>query len=200
MSSAGPGERPPQTIRLVSSMEGPDGAPVLILANPIGTTRAIWDAQARVLRRDFRLLRFELRGHGTPGAQSDAPPGPYSIAELGTDVLGLMREYGVATAGYCGISIGGMTGLWLAANAPERISSLVVCCAAITRARRDQGAHAGHRGRRGPGRTAVAGRDDRDRHRGLQAPGHQGHLAPGSLPDTRTRHRRHPGPPRGIIG
>src|SRR6185437_14457944 len=66
------------------------------------------------------------RGHGAPGARSDAPPGPYSIAELGTDVLSLMREYGVATAAYCGISIGGMTGLWLAANAPERISSLVV--------------------------------------------------------------------------
>ena len=119
-------------VRLVSSMEGPDDAPVLILANPIGTTRAIWDAQARVLREDYRLLRFELRGHGTPGAQSDAPPGPYSIAELGTDVLSLMREHGVATAAYCGISIGGMTGLWLAAHAPDRISSLVVCCAAIT--------------------------------------------------------------------
>ena len=119
-------------VRLVSSMEGPDDAPVIVLANPIGTTRAIWDAQARVLREDFRLLRFELRGHGAPGAQSDAPPGPYSIAELGTDVLGLMREHGVTAAGYCGISIGGMTGLWLAANAPERISSLVVCCAAIT--------------------------------------------------------------------
>jgi len=119
-------------VRLVSSLEGPDDAPVLILANPIGTTRAIWDAHARALREDFRLLRFELRGHGVPGAQSDAPPGPYSIAELGTDVLGLMREHGVTTAGYCGISIGGMTGLWLAANAPERISCLVVCCAAIT--------------------------------------------------------------------
>ena len=119
-------------VRLISSMEGPDGAPVLILANPIGTTRAIWDAQARVLREDYRLLRFELRGHGAPGARSDAPPGPYSIAELGTDVLSLMREHGVTTAAYCGISIGGMTGLWLAANAPERISSLVVCCAAIT--------------------------------------------------------------------
>jgi 3-oxoadipate enol-lactonase len=54
------------------------------------------------------------------------------MAELGTDVLGLMRDYGVTTAAYCGISIGGMIGLWLAANAPERISSLVVCCAAIT--------------------------------------------------------------------
>jgi 3-oxoadipate enol-lactonase len=121
--------------RLAASLEGPAGAPVVILANPIGTTRAIWDAQARVLREDYRLLRFELRGHGSPGgspgARSEAPPGPYSMAELGTDVLGLMREHGVTAAAYCGISIGGMIGLWLAANAPERISSLVVCCAAI---------------------------------------------------------------------
>jgi 3-oxoadipate enol-lactonase len=119
-------------VRLVSSAEGPDGAPVVVLANPIGTTRAIWDAQARVLRRRYRLLRFEPRGHGEPGARSDAPPGPYSIAELGADVLGLMRDHGVTTAAYCGISLGGMIGLWLAANAPERIGSLVVCCAATT--------------------------------------------------------------------
>jgi 3-oxoadipate enol-lactonase len=119
-------------VLLAASLEGPAGAPVLILANPIGTTRAIWAAQVPVLRRHFRLLRFELRGHGEPGARSAAPPGPYSIADLGTDVLGLMRDHGVTSAAYCGISIGGMTGLWLAANAPERISSLVVCCAAIT--------------------------------------------------------------------
>jgi 3-oxoadipate enol-lactonase len=119
-------------VHLASSLEGPDGAPVVILANPIGTCRAIWDAQARVLRGRYQLLRFELRGHGEPGARSDAPPGSYSIGELGTDVLGLMREHGVATAAYCGISIGGMIGLWLAANAPERITSLVVCCAALT--------------------------------------------------------------------
>jgi 3-oxoadipate enol-lactonase len=118
--------------RLAASLDGPDGAPVLVLANPIGTTRAIWAAQVPVLQRHFRLLRFELRGHGEPGARSAAPPGPYSIAELGTDVLGLMRDHGVTTAAYCGISIGGMIGLWLAANTPERISSLVVCCAAIT--------------------------------------------------------------------
>jgi len=117
---------------LAASLEGPAGAPVLVLANPIGTTSAIWAAQVPVLRRHFRLLRFELRGHGEPGARSAAPAGPYSIADLGADVLGLMRDHGVTSAAYCGISIGGMTGLWLAANAPERISSLVVCCAAIT--------------------------------------------------------------------
>jgi 3-oxoadipate enol-lactonase len=118
--------------RLASSLDGPDGAPVLVLANPIGTTRAIWAAQVPVLQRHFRLLRFELRGHGEPGARSAAPPGPYSLAELGTDVLSVMRDHGVTAAAYCGISVGGMIGLWLAANAPERISSLVVCCAAIT--------------------------------------------------------------------
>jgi 3-oxoadipate enol-lactonase len=118
--------------RVAACLDGPEGAPVLVLANPIGTTRAIWAAQVPVLREHFQLLRFELRGHGEPGARSAAPPGPYSIAELGTDVLGLMRDHGVAAAAYCGISLGGMIGLWLAANAPDRICSLVVCCAAIT--------------------------------------------------------------------
>jgi len=119
-------------VRLEASLDGPAGAPVVVLANPIGTTRAIWDAQVPALHPHFRLLRYELRGHGAAGARSAAPPGPYSIAELGTDVLGLMRDLGITAAAYCGISLGGMIGLWLAANAPERISSLVVCCTAIT--------------------------------------------------------------------
>ena len=118
-------------VHLIASIEGPDDAPAVILGNPIGTTRAIWDAQVPLLRMDYRLLRFELRGHGEPGARSAAPPGPYSLAELGTDVLGLMRDHGIATAAYCGISLGGMIGLWLAANAPDRISSLIACCTAI---------------------------------------------------------------------
>lgn len=119
-------------VRLTACLDGPDEAPVLVLANPIGTTRAIWNAQVPVLQKHFRLLRFELRGHGEPGVRSAAPPGPYSIAELGADVLGLMRDYGITAAAYCGISLGGMIGIWLAANAPERISSLVACCTAIT--------------------------------------------------------------------
>jgi 3-oxoadipate enol-lactonase len=108
--------------------DGPADARVLVLANPIGTTMEVWDAQLPVLRRRFRLLRFNARGHGG----SAAPPGPYSLAELGTDVLGLLNSCGITTAAFCGVSLGGMTGLWLAANAPDRISSLVACCTAIT--------------------------------------------------------------------
>ncbi|HEX6525710.1 MAG TPA: 3-oxoadipate enol-lactonase [Streptosporangiaceae bacterium] len=108
--------------------EEPANSPVLVLANPIGTTMEVWDTQLPVLRRRFRLLRFNARGHGG----SAAPPGPYSLAELGTDVLGLLNSFGITSAALCGVSLGGMTGLWLAANAPERISSLVVCCTAIT--------------------------------------------------------------------
>ena len=119
-------------VQLVSSLEGPDDAPVLVLANPIGTTRDVWAHQVPVLSRHFRVLRFEARGHGAPGAQSAAPPGPYTIAELGADVLALLNSYDLERVAYAGVSLGGMTGLWLAANAPERISSLALCCAALT--------------------------------------------------------------------
>lgn len=121
-------------VSIVSSLEqGPaEGAPVLVLANPIGTTRAVWDYQVPVLARHFRVLRLEWRGHGAPGARSEAPPGPYSIAELGADVLATVNRYGFASFAYAGVSLGGMVGLWLAANAPERIASLAVCCSALT--------------------------------------------------------------------
>jgi 3-oxoadipate enol-lactonase len=117
---------------LVSSIEGPEDAPVLVLGNPIGTTRDVWQYQLPVLIRYFRLLRYEARGHGRPGAQSPAPAGPYTIAELGADVLATVNRYGIERFAFAGVSLGGMTGLWLAANAPERVTSLAVCCAALT--------------------------------------------------------------------
>jgi len=119
-------------VKLVSSLEGPDDAPVLVLGNPIGTTRDVWARQLPVLSRYFRILRFEPRGHGAPETQSPAPRGPYSIAELGSDVLALANSHGIERFAYAGVSLGGMTGIWLAANAPERILSLAVCCAALT--------------------------------------------------------------------
>ena len=105
-------------------MEGTPGAPVLVLGNSIGTTRAVWDPQAAALRAHFRLLRFEYRGHG----RSPAPGGPYSIGDLAGDVLALLDACQIERALYCGISLGGMAGIWLAAHAPERIAALGLCC------------------------------------------------------------------------
>jgi 3-oxoadipate enol-lactonase len=118
--------------QLVSFADGPADAPVLVLGNPIGTNRDVWSHQLPVLARHFRVIRYEHRGHGAPGAQSPAPQGPYSIAELGTDVLLTLNYLGIERFAFAGVSLGGMTGLWLAANAPERVTSLAVLCAALT--------------------------------------------------------------------
>jgi len=102
---------------------GPAHAPVLLMGGSLGTTVEMWDGQLAFADR-FRLVRFDHRGHG----RSPAPPGPYEIADLGTDVLALMDALGIERASYCGVSIGGMVGMWLAANAPERIDRLVLIC------------------------------------------------------------------------
>jgi 3-oxoadipate enol-lactonase len=120
----------PVAAPLAATLTGPDGAPVVALGTSIGTNQGLWDPQAAVLGRAFRLLRFEFRGHGPAGAQSPAPPGPYTIAELGTDVLGLLDRYGLDQVAYCGVSLGGMVGMWLATHAPERITRLGLCCTA----------------------------------------------------------------------
>jgi 3-oxoadipate enol-lactonase len=119
-------------LKLVSSIEGPQDAPVLVLGNPIGTTRDVWAHQVPVLSRHFRVLRYEPRGHGAPGTQSPAPKGANTIAELGADVLAALNGYGIERFAFAGVSLGGMTGIWLAAHAPERVTSLAVCCAALT--------------------------------------------------------------------
>jgi len=118
--------------QLVSFVDGPADAPVVVLGNPIGTTRDVWSHQLPVLSRHFRVIRYEHRGHGAPGAQSPAPKGPYTIAELGTDVLAMLNSHGIERFAFAGISLGGMTGIWLAANAAERVTSLAVLCAALT--------------------------------------------------------------------
>jgi 3-oxoadipate enol-lactonase len=118
-------------MKVAVTVDGPCDAPVLVLANPIGTNVGTWSQQVPVLARGFRVIRFEYRGHGPAGAQSPAPAGPYSIAELGADVLGLLSSLGIERASYAGVSLGGMIGIWLAANAPERITSLAVVCSAL---------------------------------------------------------------------
>jgi 3-oxoadipate enol-lactonase len=111
-------------VELSARMSGPSGAPVLVLGNSLGTTIELWEPQLDALGRRFRLLRYEHRGHGG----SPAPPGPYAISDLGADVLALLDEFEVATAYYAGVSLGGMVGMWLAANAPGRIEALALCC------------------------------------------------------------------------
>src|SRR5918997_5078134 len=105
-------------------LEGPEDAAVLVLSNSLGTTLAMWDEQAPALSERFRLLRYDHRGHGG----SRVPPGPYKIEDLGRDVLVLLDRLEVGRFSFCGLSIGGMVGMWLAGEAPERVERLVVCC------------------------------------------------------------------------
>jgi 3-oxoadipate enol-lactonase len=104
--------------------DGPDDAPVLMLSNSLGTSLEMWDEQVPALAERFRVLRFDQRGHG----ETPAPAGPYSIAELGRDALELLDSSGVERASFCGVSLGGMMGMWFAINAPDRIDRLVLCC------------------------------------------------------------------------
>ena len=99
-------------------------APTLLLAGSLGSTLAMWEPQVAPLARGRRVVRLDLRGHG----RSPQPPGPYAIEDLGRDVLALMDARAIERADWCGLSLGGMVGMWLAANAPERIRRLVLVC------------------------------------------------------------------------
>lgn len=99
--------------------------PTLLMGGSLGTTLRMWDGQ-RPLAEHLRLVAFDHRGHGG----SPVPPGPYEIADLSRDVLELMDGLGLERASYCGLSIGGMVGMWLGANAPDRIERLVLLCTA----------------------------------------------------------------------
>lgn len=104
---------------------GPADAPPLLLGGSLGTSLEMWEPQLR-LAQTTRVIRFDHRGHG----RSPVPAGPYSIADLGGDVLALLDALELERASYCGLSIGGMVGQWLAINAPDRIDKLILICTA----------------------------------------------------------------------
>ena len=108
--------------RIHVEVEGPEQAPVLMLSNSLGTNLHMWDDQVAPFTRHFRLVRYDRRGHG----QSDVPKGPYSMERLGRDVLAILDGLGIAEMHWCGLSIGGMVGMWLGANAPSRIDKLIL--------------------------------------------------------------------------
>jgi 3-oxoadipate enol-lactonase len=111
-------------VELRHQLSGRPGAPVLVLGNSLGTTGELWQAQLAAFEEHFLVLRYEHRGHGG----SPAPSGPYTMDDLGGDVLALLDRLGLDRVRYAGVSLGGMVGIWLAAHAPDRIARLAVCC------------------------------------------------------------------------
>jgi 3-oxoadipate enol-lactonase len=109
--------------RIHYRFDGPEQAPVLMLCNSLGTDHTMWEPQVPVLTRTLRVLRYDRRGHGA----STVTPGPYTIEQLGRDALGLLDALGLDRVRYCGLSLGGMTGMWLGTHAGKRIEKLVLC-------------------------------------------------------------------------
>ncbi|OPA93662.1 3-oxoadipate enol-lactonase [Pseudomonas fluorescens] len=103
--------------------DGPVDAPVLVLSNSLGTDLHMWDLQIPAFTEHFRVLRFDTRGHG----KSLVTEGPYSIEQLGHDVIALLDALDIHRAHFCGLSMGGLIGQWLGINAGERLQRLVVC-------------------------------------------------------------------------
>jgi 3-oxoadipate enol-lactonase len=104
------------------TVEGREAGPTLMLSNSLGCTLQMWEPQMQALSKVFRVIRYDRRGHG----RSSVPPGPYSIERFGRDVLAILDDLNVQKVHWVGVSMGGMVGQWLGANAPERIGKLVL--------------------------------------------------------------------------
>jgi 3-oxoadipate enol-lactonase/4-carboxymuconolactone decarboxylase len=109
-------------VRMFYRLEGCPGLPVVVLSHSISTDHGMWDLQTADLLPHFRVLRYDTRGHGA----SDAPPGEYTVEQLGRDVLGLFEALKLSKVTFCGLSMGGAIGQWLALNAPERLNALIL--------------------------------------------------------------------------
>ena len=107
-------------------LDGPEGAPVVMLSNSLGTRLEMWDAQIEALAARYRVLRYDGRGHG----RSSAPDAACSIELLAEDAIALLDSLGIAHAHFCGLSKGGMVGQVLGAEHADRLASLVLCATA----------------------------------------------------------------------
>ena len=104
--------------------DGPADAPVVVLSNSLGATRAMWDPQVPALAERYRVITYDSRGHG----ESPVPPGPYSLDDLVDDVVALLDRVRAARAHVAGLSLGGMTAMRLAAREPARVNRLALLC------------------------------------------------------------------------
>jgi 3-oxoadipate enol-lactonase len=112
-----------EDVRIHYDLAGPPGAPPLVFSNSLGATLSMWDPQMPEFRKKFRVLRYDTRGHG----QSSVTAGPYAIEQLGRDVLALLDNLQIDRVYFCGLSMGGQTGMWLALNAAARLHKLILC-------------------------------------------------------------------------
>src|SRR5947209_6903545 len=108
--------------RLFYRLEGRSGLPALVLSHSLGCDHGMWLPQMTDLLDHFQVLRYDVRGHGA----SDAPPGDYTLDQLGNDVLGLLDSLKIPQAAFCGISMDGAIGQWLALKAPQHLTALAL--------------------------------------------------------------------------
>lgn len=112
-----------KSVEVYHELTGSPDSPVLVLAGPLGSSLDIWQPHVEALSEQFRVLRYDHRGHG----RSPVWHGSYAIEDLALDVVALLDRLSIERAAFCGLSLGGMVGIWLAARAAQRLSSLVLC-------------------------------------------------------------------------
>jgi 3-oxoadipate enol-lactonase len=114
-------------VRIHYDLSGPSDLPVLALSNSLGTNCNMWNEQLDAFSKNFRILRYDTRGHG----QSSVAPGPYTIEGLAQDLVDLLDRLELPRVYFCGLSMGGMTGMWMGMNAPQRLHKIVLCNTAL---------------------------------------------------------------------
>ncbi len=103
-------------------LEGPPGAPVVTFSHSLAANLHLWDAQAAALAGRYRVLRYDIRGHGG----SDVPPPPYTLEQMADDLHGLLQALGITETHFVGLSMGGLIGMTTALRFPRAVKSLVL--------------------------------------------------------------------------